>query len=276
MLIKSPRQYLIDKINADASLALQVDDVIFGVPQALDTPTANGSNTRVRITMAQKAPARGAMWITYHRVPFTKVFTDIDGVNPMQVFAGTTAKSAYDVISNIRQFTGMDLAQEDLVDTGIDWTNKRLLIQAASTSLGWLGQITAKVGPGDTVIGDAFTNRDLQDSFLYPYANTKLGQALIYSYRFDFSDFGSTLLGVTADNLDVTQLATMLKAVTLDDWTVYRNPTDYNLRDAEFVYNGLNTNPAYPGNKNYSRILVLNMSFYSLKLGGYLYLHYNA
>ena len=276
MLIKSARQYLIDKINADASLALQDDDVIFGKPEALDTPTANGGNTRVRITMAQKAPARGAMWLTYHRVPFTKVFSDIDGINPMQVFAGATALSAHDIISNIHQFNGMDLSKEDLVDNPIDWPNKRMVLQAAPESLGWLGQITVKVGPGDTVIGDAFTERDLQQSFLYPYNNTKLGQALIYSYRFDFSDYGTYLKSVTPETLDVTQLATILKSVTVDDWTVFRNPTDYNLRDAEFVYNGLNTNPAYPGNKNYSRILVLNMSFYSLKMGGYLYLHYNA
>lgn len=276
MLIKSARQHLIDTVNSVASLALEDDDVIFGVPQALAETTVAGSNTQVRITMTQKAPARGAMNLQYHRVPFTAVFTDATGVNPMRFPAGSASNTSHDIVGQIKQFCGMDIGVDDLVRTDIDWVGSRVLIKAAPDSLGWLGEITAIISPGDVVIGDAFAENKLANSFLYPYFNTKLGQASVYSYRYDFSDYGAELKAVTAANINLTRIAAILKVVTGDDWVMGRNPSDYNTRDAEVLYNGLNTNGLYQGNKNYNRILVLNMSLYSLKLGGYLYLHYNA
>lgn len=276
MLIKSARQYLIDTVNANAGLALTSDDVTFGLPVALAETTAEGSNTQVRITLTQQAPARGAMNLQYHRIPFTSVFTDADGINPMRFPIGSTANTSLDIVGQIKRFCGVDIVASDLVQTDIDWVNSRVLIKASPESLGWLGEITAVITPGDVVIGDAFTVTSLTNSFLYPYANTKLGQAEIYSYRLDFSESGNYLKTITAANLDLSQIATLLKTITGDDWVVGRNPSNYNLREAAFMYNGLNTNSLYPGNRNYSRILVLNMSLYSLKLGGYLYLHYNA
>lgn len=276
MLIKSARQHLIDTVNSVAHLALEDDDVIFGVPQALPETTVAGSNTQVRLTMTQKAPARGAMNLQYHRVPFSTVFTDADGINPMRFPAGSTSNTSHDIVGQIKQFCGMDIGVDDLVRTDIDWVGNRVLIKAAPESLGWLGEITAIISPGDVVISDAFTQNQLTNSFLYPYFNTKLGQAAVYSYRYDFSDYGTELKAVTASNIDLTRIAAILKAVTGDGWVMGRNPTDYNTRDADVLYNGLNTNSLYQGNKNYNRILVLNLSLYSLKLGGYLYLHYNA
>jgi len=276
MLIKSARQYLIDTVNATAQLALQDDDVVFGLPVALPETDAQGNNTQVRMTMTQKAPARGAMNLKYHRVPFTTVFTEFDGINPMRFPAGDLSNTSHDLLAQIKQFCGMDISVDDIVRTDIDWVNSRVLIKAAPESLGWLGEITAIITPGDVVISDAFATTRLTNSFLYPYFNTKLGQAQVYSYRFDFSDYGTYLKTVTTQNLDLTRLAQILKTVTGDDWQVGRNPADYNLKEAEFLYNGLNTNSLYPGNKNYSRILVLSLSLFSLKLGGYLYLQYNA
>lgn len=276
MLIKSPQQYLIDELNRIAGLALTVADVSFGLPQPLDTVGTDGSNTQVRITMTQRAPARGAMNLRYHRVPFSTVFTDPDGVNPLRFPVGSLANSSHDVLAQMQRFCGLNLSVDDIERTEIDWDRSHVLIKAAPESLGWLGEVTALISPGDVVISDAFKTVDLQQSFLYPYFNTKLGQAQVYSYRLDFSDYGSYLKAVTAGNVDLSQIAVILKAVTGDDWSVSRNPADYNLKEATVVYNGLNTNSQYPGNTNYSRILVLSMSLFSLKLGGYLYLQYNA
>lgn len=277
-LIKSGKQAIVDAVNVYATLGLTENHVTFGLPEVLSPEGPNGENTRLRITMNQSAPARGATIVRYTRLPFSEYFTEPDGVNPLIVPVPKNANFAYDVLSNLRQFCGMDISDDDLVDHEIDRVNMRLLLEASPNSLGWIGSVTAKLIDGDTVMSDVFGQTDLSTFFAYPNFNTNLGQASLYSYRYDFSDSATLLKSITADNLasQLPALAALLKSVTRDDWMVYRNPTEYNLNAAVFRYNGLNNNPQYLGNTNYSRVLVVELAFFSLKLGGLLYIHYNA
>lgn len=277
-LIKSGKQAIVDAVNAYATLGLTEKHLTVGEPEVLDPVGTNGENTRVRLVATQDAPVRGATLVRYRRLPFSTYFTEPDGVNPLVVPVPKNANFAYDVVSNLRQFCGMDIDTGDLMDHEIDRFNMQLLLEAAPNSLGWVGSVTAKLVDGDTVLSDVFKQTDLAGFFAYPNFNTNLGQAALYSYRYDFSDSAAFLKTITSGNLasQLTALAALLKSVTKDDWTVYRNPTDFNLNAVEFRYNGLNNNPQYLGNTNYSRVLVVELAFYSLKLGGLLYIHYNA
>lgn len=277
-LIKSGKQAIVDAVNAYATLGLTADHVTYGGPEELETEGPKGENTRLRLVMKQNAPARGATVIRYRRLPFSAYFTEPDGVNPLVVPVPKNANFAHDIVTSLQQFCGMDIAAEDLVDTNIDRVNMQVVLQASVDSLGWVGSVTAKLIDGDAVLPDVFKRLDLADFFSYPNFNTNLGQASLYSYRYDFSDSAALLKSITADNLSaqLPALASLLKTVTKDDWSVYRNPTDFNLNAATFRYNGLNNNPQYLGNTNYSRVLVVELAFYSLKLGGLLYIHYNA
>lgn len=274
-LIKSGAQAILDSINASASIGLTVKDVEFGVPSVVAEPV-DGKNTKVKVMMGQSAPARGAVVVTYHRLDFAEQFSDHDGANPMVITITDTYNTSLDCVAAMRQYLGMDIDETDLDMTQIDLNDLTVLIKASSTSLGWTGEITAKLIKGDAIISGVFPAPALTGTFLYPNLNTNLGQAAVYSYRYDYSDYGATLKTVTAETLNLTTIAAMMKAVTGQDWVVARNPSDYNLKESEFLYNGLNSNAQYPGNPNYSRILVLNLAFYSLKLGGFLYIHYNA
>jgi hypothetical protein len=226
--------------------------------------------------MGQTAPARGAVMVTYHRVDFTEQFTNFDGNNPMVIPITDRYNTSIDCVPAMRQFLGMDISEADLESAEIDLNAMSVNIVASEGSLGWSGSVVAKLVKGDAVIGGVFTTPTLTGTFNYPNANTNLGQASVYSYRYDFSDYGATLKQVTQESMNLVTLAAMLKSVTGQDWSVARNPADYNLKESTFAYNGLNNNTQYPGNANYSRVLVLNLAFYSLKLGGYLYIHYNA
>lgn len=275
-LIKSGKQAIVDAINAYASLGLKPEHLDFGTPTVLEVSDDASKNTVVKVSALQSAPVRGATVVQYNRQPFSKYFTEPDGVNPMVITTPTTANTSHDLLPGIRQFLGIELTEDDLVLTVIDHDAMTVRLEATEESLGWLGGITAKLVPGDGVLADAFLNTSLDSFYAYPNFNTLLGQAPVYSYRYDFSDYMSLLRTVSAGNLPLDKIAAMMKTVTGNDWQVARSPSDYNLTAAVFRYNGLNNNPLYSGNRNYSRVLVLELAFYSLKLGGLLFIHYNA
>lgn len=275
-LIKSGKQAIADAMNAKANIGVLPKQLIFGIPQPLDNPDPSGPNTSVKVTATQDAPARGATIVQYTRQDFSKFFTEPDGANALIVRAPFTTNFAHDLFPNFLQFAGLALDASDIEDTTIDRNAMTVELIAKPESLGWLGQVKAKLIDGDAIISDTFPQTALTGFHAYPNFNTLLGQAAIYSYRYDFSDYTSLLSGITAGNLPLQSLAQMLKTVTGNDWAVSRSPSDYNLSAAEFRYNGLNNNPQYSGNRNYSRVLVIELAFYSLKLGGLLYIHYNA
>lgn len=275
-LIKSGRQAIADAMNAYGNLGLTPNQLIYEKPTVIDPVGPNGENTKIKVIAAQSAAVRGATVVQYRRLPFSSLFTQPDGVNPLVIPGPFTANFSTDLIPNMKQFCGMDIEESDIEVTAINRAASTVELIAKEDSVGWLGSVTARLVDGDAILSNAFTTTDLTDFYAYPNRNTLLGQAALYSYRFDFSVYSAQLLQVTANNLPLAVLAGMLKTVTKNDWGVGRNPSDYNLNACVFRYNGLNNNPQYLGNTNYSRLLVLELAFYSLKLGGLLYIHYNA
>lgn len=276
-LLASAEQIILAEMNSENGLDLRVEDVVFGPPAipttAEDLAKANGHNAMVRIQALATANAIGATTVYYDRVDFAEMFTDIDGIQPLRIPARLdSVYTLHDIVGLINQFYGLRLKPVDVENTEIDRRTWLVELVATSESLGWIGRQWVQLLPGDALLPNNFEPATIV-AYKYPYFNTKVGQGAVYSYPWRFDNYATEFQNPTIE-LTVERLAQILKTVTGDSWTTYRNPIDYNLREATVVYNGKNkaefqTNPAV------DNVLIIELSLYCLNLGGRLYLHYN-
>lgn len=268
---------LVKEINLENGLDLGVEDVEFGVPRIPTTDdevaAANGHNAMVRIQALATANALGATTVYYDRVDFAEMFTDPDGISPLRVPARYDAVfTAHDIVKLINQYYGLSLQASDVEDTVINRANWQFLLKATETSLGWIGEQTVQLLPGDALIPSNF-DKQVVEAYSYPFFNIRVGQGAIYSYPWRFDNFAAELKA-GGMNLTMERLAQILKTVTGDAWIVYRNPIAFNLKECAVVYNGVN-NATLPTNPSVDNVVVIELSLYCLNLGGRLYLHYN-
>ncbi|AWN08869.1 putative virion structural protein [Salmonella phage SPAsTU] len=276
-LLATAEQIIIAEVNLENNLDLKVDDVVFGVPAIPtsdeDLAAANGHNSKVRIQALATANAIGATTVFYDRVDFAEMFTDLDGVQPLRVPARLdTVFWMHDVVSLINQYYGLSLRPSDVENTEINRKTWTVDLIATPTSLGWIGQQVVQLLPGDALLPANFEPLTVQP-YEYPYFNIKVGQGAIYSYPWRFDNFAEEFQrsGLT---ITMERLAQILKTVTGDSWSTYRNPIDFNLKEAIVVYNGRNK-AELPTNPAVDNILIVELSLYCLNFGGRLYLHYN-
>ncbi|QVW55802.1 hypothetical protein pEaSNUABM9_00221 [Erwinia phage pEa_SNUABM_9] len=276
-LLATAEEVILKELNTENHLDLKVEDVVFGTPgiptEPGDIDKAQGCNSMVRIQALATANAIGATTVYYDRVDFAEMFTDIDGVQPLRVPARLDAVfAAHDIVGLINQYYGLKLRASDVENTLIDRKTWMLDLIAEPTSLGWIGQQQVQLLPGDALLPVNFEPVTVMP-YSYPYFNTKVGQGAVYSYPWRFDNYATEFkaygLGITTD-----RLAQILKTVTGDGWSVYRNPIDYNLKEAVVVYNGVNK-AEFPTNPSVDNVVIVELSLYSLNLGGRLYLHYN-
>lgn len=276
-ILMTAEEILVAEINTENGLDLKVSEVVFGDPYVPTSPDelakANGHNSVVRIQALATASAIGYTYVYYDRVDFTEMFTDPDGVSPLRVPARLdSVNTAHDIVKLINQYYGLSLKTVDVENTTIDRKTWRVLLKATPKSLGWLGEQTVQLLPGDALIPSNF-NKQTVEAYSYPHFNTRVGQGAIYSYPWRFDDF-AVELKAGGLNLTMGRLAQILKLVTGDAWIEYRNPVNFNLKECQVSYNGPNT-AAMPTNPSVDNIVVIELSLYCLNLGGRLYLHYN-
>ncbi|ECM9141119.1 hypothetical protein YJ58_01100 [Salmonella enterica subsp. enterica serovar Enteritidis] len=178
----------------------------------------------------------------------------------------------HDVVGLINQYYGLSLKPADVVNTEIDRKTWRVDLVATPTSLGWIGQQQVQLLPGDALLPANFEPLTVTP-YEYPYFNIKVGQGAVYSYPWRFDNFAEEFQRLGAA-ITTERLAQILKTVTGDNWTTYRNPIDFNLREAVVVYNGRNK-AELPTNPAVDNVLIVELSLYCLNFGGRLYLHYN-
>lgn len=275
--LATAEQIILDEMNIENSLDLKPEDVVYGLPGIPTTPEeltkANGHNSMVRIQALATANAIGSTVVFYDRVTFSDMFTDPDGIQPLRVPAPLESVAwAHDIVLLINQYYGLSLRTTDVINHPIDRSTWTVVLEAESASLGWLGQQTVQLVPGDALIPNNFEAKTI-NAYSYPYFNTKVGQGAIYSYPWRFDNYAAELKA-GGTTLSLERLAQMLKVVTGDAWLVYRNPVNYNLKEAVVVYNGAN-NASLPTNPSVDNVVVIELSLYCLNFGGRLYLHYN-
>ncbi|ANZ48444.1 virion structural protein [Erwinia phage vB_EamM_Caitlin] len=276
-LLATAEEVILKALNTENHLDLKVAEVVFGVPatptEPDDVTKAQGLNTMVRIQALATANAIGATTVYYDRVDFADMFTGVDGIQPMRIPARLdTVFTAHQVVGLINQYYGLSLRPNDILDTDIDRKTWMMDLIATPTSLGWIGQQQIQLLPGDALLPVNFDPVTVTP-YEYPYFNTKVGQSAVYSYPWRFDNYAAEF---QAAGLNITpeRLGQILKTVTGDGWMVYRNPVNYNLKEAIVVYNGPNK-ASFPSNPSIDNVLVVELSLYSLNLGGRLYLHYN-
>lgn len=276
-LLATAEKIIIAEVNVENNLDLKVEDVVFGLPAIPtsdeDLAKANGHNAMVRIQALATANAIGATTVYYDRVDFADMFTDPDGIQPLRVPARLDAVyQMHDVVGLINQYYGLSLKPADVVNTEIDRKTWRVDLIATPSSLGWIGQQQVQLLPGDALLPANFEPLTVMP-YEYPYFNIKVGQGAVYSYPWRFDNFAEEFQRLGAA-ITTERLAQILKTVTGDNWTTYRNPIDFNLREAVVVYNGRNK-AELPTNPAVDNVLIVELSLYCLNFGGRLYLHYN-
>lgn len=273
-LIPTAEEVLVDRINVENHQSFAVEDLAFGDPEpAVDTETAAGCDLQIRVASSGNGHAIGSTLVYYSKLGFDEVYTSPTGNNPLRIPVDfNTVKTAHDCIPAIRQYFGNDLRPEDIVDTKVDALAKTVLIQATPTAKGWKGAVTAMLYPGDPQIENNFTDKPIV-GYSYPYFNTKVGQGAIYSYPYNYDDF-SAELAAAGTTIDLERLALIIRLVTRDEWVVYRNPIDFNLKEARVIYNGTNK-PEFPTNPTYDNVMIVELALYCINFGGRIYLHYN-
>lgn len=276
-LLATAEEVILADINQKHGLDLKPADITFGEPRAPATSdeitAANGRNTMVRIQALATANAIGSTFIYYDRVDFADMYTDPDGIEPLRVPARLDSVfTSHDIVPLINQYYGLRLRPSDVVSVAIDRDTWRVELEADPLSLGWVGKQTVQLLPGDALLPSNFDSMTL-DAYQYPYFNTRVGQAAVYSYPWRFDDYAAELKAA-GTNLTLTRLGQILKTVTGDNWIVYRNPVDFNLTEAVISYNGKNSYD-FPTKPSVDNVMVVDLSLYCLNLGGRLYLQYN-
>lgn len=279
-ILATAEQLILAELNVENKLDLKETDVVFGIPQIPTEPDdvalANGHNAMVRVTATPLANAMGHTVVFYDRLAFDEMFTGLDGIQPLSVPARLdTVFTSHDIVPLINQYYGLKLRTSDVERTDIDRSAWVVRLVAHPDSLGWIGELDVKLTPGDALIPSNF-DPDTLKPYSYPYFNTRVGQGAVYSYPWRFDDYAIELrnFGINATEAFRTRMAQIMKTVTGDGWIVYRNPIEYNLKEAEIVYNGKNS-AAYPTNPSYDNVLVIELSLYCINLGGRMYIHYN-
>ncbi|MGL5397347.1 MAG: hypothetical protein ACRDBQ_19020 [Shewanella sp.] len=276
-LIRTAEEIIVEAVNKENKTDLKVADLKFYTPRNPTTPAevteAAGRNTVVRASATSTANAKGAIDVYYDRLRFNELFSGPTGIQPLVIPVRIEdVNNACDVVNAFNHYFGYKLKKEDVFPEPIDYEKMEVKFKAKPDSLGWLGEVTASLRLGDPLIPDNVSINHLKP-FSYPFFNTKLGQGAIYSYPHRFDDY-ATELKSAGMNVQLVRLAEILKAVTKDDWVVFRNPMPFNLKEATIVYNGVNKDE-FPTNPTYNNVLIVSLSMFCINFADRMYIHYN-
>lgn len=270
-------------LNTANSTAYTVNDITFGVPQAL-SGTWQGQvttrNTGVRVTAKAGGPYQGKRDLTYDRLNLASLTaTNLAGFQ-CSAYNITTVHTLLPMLKYWTgiQFTTDDLENNPLVDNGDNTSTTTLTAKAGS--LGWIGSATLIVTRGAAPIDQLVTVTSL-NGLNYPTANDQDTFGALYLYPYDYTSYFSTMSAIAPGVIAGTQadaLVAMLLATDLGAgkalWVNNPGVTAWNLAGATVVSNGLNT-PALPTNSTYKYVMGLQLDPAVLTPAGLMYLHYN-
>lgn len=274
MLFANAKDAIVASINAKNGLFLKTSDIIFGpgqrVSDLVPLPTTT-KNSSVLIRVADGKPYSGQARVFYNRLDFATVFahTPLNTYAKLRVFRPS---KIWDLIPALNDYYGLNLTTEDIVDGDLELINGSgtAVITANTRSLGWVGQFTVTIAPGDAKIEQWLTDTDLA-GVAYPSGQSDKGQAEVYSYRYDCTTWATALS--TAVVGDITQeLADLLVEITGDSWTFEAG--EYSLQGATVSYCGVNTVDK-PSNPLYGNLLEITLGSACTNFAGVLRFHFN-
>jgi hypothetical protein len=108
---------------------------------------AGGKNTKARVSMASSASRRGTVDVYYDRLDLSALqyFSPIQAVAQAGVSVSTLLNQIRDTYGIV--FTMADLVDHSTVDDGTGSGATTLLLEAQSSSIGWINSVTIKFAP---------------------------------------------------------------------------------------------------------------------------------
>lgn len=279
MIIRDPRQQVLDELNARNSLNLTLANVEFldARPPATEDELffAKGKNTVALLVAKEGAPGLGKEKVYYDRYPLTTIFADADAefgekiVLPVDL---NSVKTSHDVLPALDFYYGIFMRPVDIASVLIDKETSTVELRFEADCPGFTEQIKVKLVSGGAMLAPNFPNVEIQGPYEYPYFNTKVGQGSAYAYGLTFDDYAAELKAAnTTFSLD--RLAQILAEVTGHPWEVFRLPKEYNLKEAKISYNGPN-HSSFKSNPLAENVLIVELSLYCINFGGQMILHY--
>lgn len=277
-LYSDPRTVILADINTRNALGLKMDQVTFDPAQKVSdivpAPTTTKNSASVMRALPT-APYNSNVRVFFDRLDFATVFAN----TPVNTYAKLRAfrpARIHDLIPALNDYYGLSLTAVDIVDgplTLVDGVGTAV-IKATPGSIGWMGEFTVGIMPGDLKLEKAITVTDL-NGVDYPSGQTEKGQAEVYSYYHDASGWADFLEAIVAtpEGVDVTQsVVDFVAELTGDPWVIGNG--DYSLNAAKIIYNDSNSLNK-PSNHNYDYVFEIQLSASCLKLAGILRFHYN-
>lgn len=271
---------LLASINAKNSLSIKPGQLIWGPGQRVAdlSPKPNTTKNSSVLLRSNTPNYTSSVRINYDRLDFGTVFS----VSPLNTLAKLRAyrpSTIHDLIEPLNDYYGLQLTAADIVDGPLNLVEGTgtAVIKAAPDSLGWIGQFTVTVTPGDAKLSKWILDTDLE-GVAYPSGQTLKGQAEVYSYRYDASDYWTMLSEISVidpEGVDVPQaIVDMMIELTTDSWQKDA-PGPYSLLGAKVMYSGAN-DLGRPTNDRYANVLEIKLSDSCENLHGMLRFHYDG
>lgn len=279
MLFTRAEVAILASINAKNGTFFKSDDLLFGPGQAVADLTPAPSTTKnssVLLRVNDGKPYSGQTRVFYDRLDFGQVFahTPLNTYAKLRAFRPTTI---HELVPALNDYYGLNITPLDIIDGPLELVNGvgQVVIKANPRSIGWRGEFTVTIAPGDAKLEQWLTDTDLS-GIEYPSGQSQKGQAEAYSYRYDASKFWQALrdIEVPEDGMLVPQaVCDMLVELTGDSWNFVAG--DYSLVGALIVSNGANsvdkkTNP------NYTSVMEIRLGDACQNFAGMLNIHYNT
>lgn len=279
MLFTNAELALITSINAKNGTFFKPGQLLFGpgqlVSEVTPTPSTN-KNSSVLLRVNDGAPYTGQQRIFYDRLDLAKVFehTPLNTYAKLRAFRPTTI---HDLVPAINDTYGLNITTADINDGELNLTagSGQVTVVANPRSLGWIGQVTFTVVPGDAKLELWMTDTDLE-GISYPSGQSAKGQAEVYSYRYDATNYWSMLHTISVPEgglLPSQAVADILTELTGDTWKFEAG--DYSLVGSLITYNDVNTTDR-PSNPNFTHVMEITLGEACTNFAGTLRFHYNS
>lgn len=271
---------LLASINAKNSIQIKTGELTFGPGQNVNDVVPKPTTTKnSSVLVRSNTPAyTGTVRINYDRLDFATVFnsTPLNTIAKLRAYRPSTI---HDLIPSLNDYYGLQLTTADIVDGLLNLVDGAgtAVIRAAAASLGWTGQFTVTITPGDAKLASWVLDTDLA-GVEYPSGQSAKGQAEVYSYRYDASVYWPMLEAITIVNPegeDVPQVVIdMMVELSGHGWQK-EAAGDYSLLGAKVRYNGPN-DLNRPTNDRYANVIEIQLTDSCANLAGTLRFHYDG
>ena len=270
------QEMVIALINRDNNLTLSRSDVIVSNARTNPNPTQIEGAPAYRDTIADLLAVFGGDFkenavITYRRLDADVIFGSVT-----TVIRPKRQKNISDLLVDINELYDLALSTDDIVDGLVDLGKLPVTVDVVfkADNPAWQGAFQVIVERLPVNLADAVVNRVLP-VLRYPTGQSTLIQGDLYVYSKDFTEDASVLVNVDFNTPLDGVLQLLNKYAKPDTWVMRAQAAEFNLYNAEAIYNGPVVD-TYSTRRGFTRLLVVQLDKLCNNMTGRLLFHYNA